>query len=99
MAGVLHRCMKLGILCVYRKLRMFDVLHLSVGLYASQVWGVYYLRFQNVQQVVDNPLQKVASKFFRNLTGCPGTTSRWALLENFGIRPVQARFLVHCVRH
>lgn len=90
---------KLGIMCIDTKLRLFDILALSVGLYASQVWGVYYLGFSTMQQVFDNPLQKVMKQFLQELTGCPDTVSRWALLENFGFRPVQARYLVFCIRY
>jgi hypothetical protein len=99
MWALLRRIQDLGIWALDTKLRLFDLLVVSVGSYASQVWGVSYFNFTSLDSVLDNPLQRVILNFLRIITGSPSSVSRWALLQDMGILPVQVRWLRHCVRH
>ena len=47
---------------------------------------------------MDNPLQKVVCDFLRLITGCHAHTSRWALLLDFGLMPLQTTWACLCAR-
>jgi len=99
MWALLRRIKDLGIWARETKIRLLDLLVVSVGSYASQIWGVSFFDFSSVDSVLDNPLQRVVLHFLRIITGTPDQVSRWALLEDVGLLPVQARWLRHCIRH
>ena len=99
MWALLRRIKDLQIWALDTKLRLLDLLVVSVGSYASQVWGVLFCDLSSINAVLDNPLQRVILQFLRVITGSPDSVSRWALLEDMGILPIQARWVRHCVRH
>ena len=94
-------CMKmegLGIKCMEVKLRLFDMLVMSIGNYGCQIWGVHYLRFDSDAHVFNNPLQKLVLLFLRTISGAYRNTSRWVLLKEFGLLPTQVTWACFCAR-
>jgi hypothetical protein len=62
------------------------------------LWGVDYLRCKDESDILSNPVQKFVLMFLRILSGCTAGTRRWALLQNFGLEPVQVQWACHCAR-
>ena len=92
------RLRDLGINTFSAQLRIFDTMVMPICLYGCQVWAVNHLRFHSVHSVLDNPIQKVVLTFLRSITGSHAHVSRWALLHDFGILPVQATWMRLCAR-
>ena len=88
----------LGIRCMEVKLRLFQMLVMSIGNYGCQVWGINYLRFDSDAHVFSNPLQKVVLLYLRTISGAYRNTSRWVLLKEFGILPTQVTWACLCAR-
>jgi hypothetical protein len=98
MWAMIGRIEGLGILCLEAKLRLFKTVVGSIGNYACQVWAVDYLRVDCEEHVFANPFQQVVLTFLRTVSGVRKTTSRWVLLNEFGLLPVQSHWGVLCAR-
>ena len=88
----------LSVRCMEVKLHLFEMLVMSIGNYGCQIWGVDYLRVDSEAHVFNNPLQKLLFVFLRSITGAHRSTSRWTLLNEFGLRPVQVKWAKLCAR-
>jgi exonuclease III len=88
----------LGVKCMEVKLRLFEMLVMSIGNYGCQVWGVNYLRLDSDAHVFNNPLQKVVLLYLRTISGAYRNTSRWVLLNEFGLLPTQVTWACLCAR-
>jgi hypothetical protein len=99
MWGLWHRMKQMGIVCLDTKLRLLHTLVTSVGEYACQVWGVYFLDASSEYMIFKSPLQKLVLDFLRLSMGASKCTSRWVLLANAGLQPIQVRWAVMCAKH
>jgi hypothetical protein len=88
----------LGVKCMEVKLRLFDMLVMSIGNYGCQIWGVDFLRIDSEAHVFNNPLQKLVFLFLRTVSGAYRNTSRWTLLREFGLLPTQVKWATLCAR-
>ena len=93
-----HHCTSIGVVSIETKLRLFDILVHPVGSYGCQVWGVDYFNMNTATHILNNPLQKVQLLFLRMISGCKKSTCRWSLLREYGLWPVQLRWICLCVR-
>jgi hypothetical protein len=80
------------------KVRMFTAMVASVGNYGCQVWGVDFFRMDRECYIFNNPMQKLTFAFARLVTGASQSTSRWVLLKELGLLPVQCYWVVACVK-
>jgi hypothetical protein len=98
MWATIRRMQDLSISCLDVKIRIFNTMVMSVGSYGCQVWGVDFLRCKSERDVFSNPLQGLVLKYLRIITGCNRSTSRWVLLRECGIQPVQVQWACLCAR-
>jgi exonuclease III len=98
MWATIRRMQDLSINCLDVKIRIFNTMVMSVGSYGCQVWGVDFLRCKSERDVFNNPLQSLVLKYLRMITGCNRSTSRWVLLRECGIQPVQVQWACLCAR-
>jgi len=62
------------------------------------VWGVDWLRIDNEHHIMCNPVQDVILLFIRLLVGCHKRTSKWNLLTEFQLQPIQVFFAKCCAK-
>ena len=94
-----QRMKQLGINCLETQLRLLHTLVITVGEYACQVWGVHFLDPAGDHEIFKSPLQHLILYFLRLCTGAHSKTSRWVLLANAGLQPLQVRWAVICATH
>ena len=97
MWALIRRMQELGIMCLDTKIRLFKSLVLSIGNYGCQVWGPPLL-MPSQSCTFKNPMQILILEFIRIISGCGRKTSRWILLREFDMWPVQAQWARLCVK-
>jgi len=90
------QCM--GLLSIDTKLRIFQTNVLPIAMYGAQVWGVDHLCCDSEYSIFNLPAQHLVFQFLRHISGCHRSVSRWALLLNFGLDPVQVQVARLCTR-
>ena len=98
MFAVICKCEAMQITCLKVKLAMFMTMVASVGNYGCQLWAVNYLDMSRESAVFDNPFQEVVFDFLRKIGKTYRNTSKWVLLEEFGLLPCQAFWAKLCAR-
>jgi len=79
--------------CIKLQLVIVKALVMPVACYACQVWGVDFLKFDSENNILDTPPQKVMLFVLRLISGCFSKVSRWNLLKEFGLLPIQVHIL------
>jgi hypothetical protein len=98
MWALLRKFKTLQIYSLKVKVQMFVTLVASVGNYGCQVWGVNYLRMDRECHIFNNPMQKLTFNFARIITGASQSVSRWILLKELDLLPVQCHWATACVK-
>jgi len=98
MWALIARIEGLGITCLRVKISLFLSQVCSIGNYACQVWGVEYLRLDSEAHIFNSPMQKLALTFLRMVCKVPQSVSRWVLLRECGIDPIQSFWARICAR-
>jgi len=80
------------------KIDILESLATPIALYGCQVWGVDYLNCSNEDCIFGNPAQQVIFTFLRLITGGHRTVSRWNLLKECGMMPIQVKFACLCAK-
>lgn len=93
-----HKLKGKQICCPEVMMRYFLATVAPVGNYACQVWAVNFLSMDRMDQVFQNPLQKVVLDFIRFIVKVPNSTSRWVRLREFGLEPVQYFWVLMCAK-
>ncbi len=96
--AMIRRFQEMKILCLDTKIRLFNTLVLPIANYACQTWGVYYLLPVESSIFTNNPVQKLILYFLRLISGCREKVSRWILMREFGLLPVQVQWAKLCAR-
>jgi hypothetical protein len=97
--GLFQRFEYLGIQCLDTKLRLFNAIIMPIANYACQVWGIDHLKCDSENLIFNNPTQKLIFGFLREVTGCRRGVSRWALLQEFDLMPIQVQWAQLCARY
>jgi hypothetical protein len=99
MHGLLTRLKAAGISQSAFSTRLFGVLVEPVLSYGCQVWGPdLFAKGLDHGVTLDNPLEQVQVDFLRIISGVPKAAHRWALLREFGARPLHLHWLRLCAR-
>ena len=99
MWALLSRIEALQITCLATKVSLFRILVESVANYGCQVWGADMLRIDSEQHILGNAVQKMVLYFLRIISGAHSTVSRWVLLREFDMYPIQMRWACLCARY
>jgi hypothetical protein len=93
-----NRIQALQISNIKMQLTIVKTLVMPIACYGCQVWGVDYLRTDSEHHILNTPTQKVLLFILRLMSGCFSKVSRWNLLREFGIVPIQVHFLKCVIR-
>ncbi len=69
MWALITRFQSLELSCLDVKVKLFKTLVSAVGMYACQVWGVEFLRFDSEAHVSSNPFQALVLSYLRIIGG------------------------------
>ena len=84
---------------IHIKLQLFHSVVGAIAGYGCQVWGVYHLDWRSEHRIfTTNPLQKLVLQFLRVITGAHSHTSRWVLLRECNLLPVQVGWAKACAK-
>jgi hypothetical protein len=81
------------------KVMLFDTAVGSVASYGCSVWGVQYLEWRSEHHIFTrNRFQMLVLQYLRTISGAHAHTSRWVLLREFNMDPVQVEWAVRCAK-
>jgi hypothetical protein len=79
------------------KMHLFTSAVSSIASYGCQIWGVQYLDWKSEHHIfAKNPFQKLHLQYMRLITGAHAHVSRWVLLRELNVMPVQVEWAVAC---
>jgi len=98
LGGLIKRSRQIHIENLNIMSRLYESLVNSIAMYGSQVWGTKFLKCDTIEQVFNNPPQKLQLQFLRIVSGCHSHICRMSLLKEFKLEPMQIRIAMSCAK-